>query len=364
MASRRFVVCNCWSLRGRGFDTIPRMVSRLLCFRCVVCVLLFAGVLPAQELKGWTPGKGFGWVWGPDDEVGALNAVTNPEYVLRAFQGVKKGKVYDLGVRLDNNSYKWPGHSTTSLVTYRSPASVKRNPASNPMAGHPRGLAWHSLALYMSDNLGTQIDGLGHITTGDDNHWYNGFTEDKYGTDAGILKADADSVPPLVLRGVLIDVAGWKGVDALPANFAIGPDELQGALAKQGIAIEPGDAVFIRTGTLRYWGDAGNDHAAIAAHDSAGLSLAGAKWLVEHKGVVLIGGDTSGVEVGLDPSLPKGVVNAVHEYLLVEQGVHLAEFHNMEALAANKVNRFLYIATTNRLKGAVAGTAMRPIAIE
>jgi kynurenine formamidase len=321
---------------------------------------------PAQSpaLRGWTPGKGFGWVWGPNDEVGALNAVANPAYVMKALREVKSGKTYDLGVLCDANSYKWPGHSATSLVTFRSPEQIKRDAATNPFAQHPRGLAWHSLALYMSDNLGTQIDGLGHITTGADNHWYNGFQEAQHGTNFGITKADADTIPPVILRGVLIDVAGWKGVEALPGNFAIGPAELQAALAKQKVTLEPGDAVFLRTGTLRYWGATGADHAKLAAHDSAGLTLAGAKWLVEQKGVVFIGGDTSGVEVGVDPALPKGVSNAVHEYLLVEQGVHIGEFHNLEALAANKVYRFTYFATTNRLKGAVAGTALRPIAIE
>jgi len=318
----------------------------------------------SQRLPGWTPGKGFGWVWGANDEVGALNAVANPAYVMKALREVKTGKTYDLGVLCDANSYKWPGHSATSLVTFRSPELIKRDAATNPFAQHPRGLAWHSLALYMSDNLGTQIDGLGHITTGADNHWYNGFKEARHGTNFGITKADADTIPPVILRGVLIDVAEWKGVEALPGNFAIGPAELQAALERQKVAIEPGDAVFIRTGTLRYWGATGADHAKLAAHDSAGLTLAGAKWLVEQKGVVFIGGDTSGVEVGVDPALPKNVSNAVHEYLLVEQGVHIGEFHNLETLAANKVYRFTYFATTNRLKGAVAGTALRPIAIE
>ena len=118
----------------------------------------------------------------------------------------------------------------------------------------------------------------------------------------------------------------------------------------------------MRTGTLRYWGDNGADHEKLAEHDSAGLTLQGAKWLVEQQGAVLIGSDTSGLEVSGDPALP-GVVNPVHEYLLIDQGVHIGEFHNLEELARDKVYRFVYMATTNRLLGTVAGTAMRPIAI-
>ena len=327
--------------------------------------VIFCGlsVLPAQDPKGWTKGKGYGWVYGKQDEVGALNAINSPAHVLRALKDVKTGRIYDLGVRIDRTSYKWPGHSPTEIMSFRSPEGLKRTKDIGGFDTHPRQLAFHSCALFISDNVGTQIDGLGHITTGADNHWYNGFREQDHSGDFGITKADADSIPPIVGRAILIDVAAWKSVDALPSNFPIGSKELQGALAAQKVDVQPGDIVLIRTGTLRYWGETGSDHDKIRQHDSAGLTLEGAKWLVEQKGAVMVGSDTSGVEVGSDPALP-GIVNPVHEYLLIDQGVHLAEFHNLEGLAANKVYRFTYAAMTNRLKGTVAGTAMRPIAIE
>jgi kynurenine formamidase len=331
--------------------------------RTAAALALFAALASAQAPKGWTRSKGFGWVYGKDDEVGALNAISSPEFILRALRDIKKGRVYDLGVRVDRTSYKWPGHSPTEILSFRSPEGVKRDRDIAGFVNHPKRLAFHSCALFISDNVGTQIDGLGHITTGEDNHWYNGFREAEHGGDFGIRKADADSIPPVIGRAILIDVASWRGVDALPGNFPIGPKELQAALAAQGMDVTPGDIVFIRTGALRYWGDTGADHAKLAQHDSAGLTLAGAKWLVEQKGAVFIGGDTSGVEVGTDPDLP-GAVNPVHEYLLIEQGVHLGEFQNLEELSRNKVYRFTYVAMTNRLKGAVAGTALRPIAIE
>jgi len=336
------------------------------CVASLLIVALLAGTasLRAQTLKGWTKGKGFGWVWGSQDETGALNAILTPERILKAMQRVEKGKVYDLGVPLDQFSYKFAGHSPTSIVSYRSPEGIKRGGDIPGMGeGHKKKMGFHSCALYISDNLGTQIDGLGHITVGDDNHWYNGFKESDWGGDFGVRKADAEGIPPVIGRAVLIDVAAQQGVDALPSNFAITSKELQAALAAQKMDVEPGDIVFVRTGTLRYWGANGSDHAKIAQHDSAGLALDGAKWLVEQKGAVMIGGDTSGVEVGQDPALP-GAVNPVHEYLLVEQGIHLGEFHNLEELSRNKVYRFTYVAMTNRLIGTVAGTALRPIAIE
>ena len=321
---------------------------------------LVAGITAAQTPKGWTKGKGYGWVYGPKDEIGALNAVNTPEHIARALREAKSGKVYDLGVRIDRTSYKWPGHSPIEVMSYRSPEGLKRGKDLPAFARHPHGLGFHSCALFISDNVGTQIDGLGHITSGNDNHWYNGYRESEYGTDFGILRADADTIPPVIARAVLIDVAAWKGVEALPGKFAIGPAELQAALKAQATDVEPGDIVLIRTGVMRYWGETGADHARLAEHDTAGITLTGAKWLVAEKGAVMIGADTSGLEVA---NAPGERMLPVHEYLLVEQGVHIGEFHYLEQLSRDKAWRFTYFAVTNRIKGAVAGTAMRPLAL-
>lgn len=330
-----------------------------------LALTIAAGCLfaPGAFAQGWQKGKGYGWTFGATDERGAINTVNSPAKILAAMKAVKTGRVFDMGVPVDRTSYKWPGHSPTEVMSYRSPEGEKRAPDTSPFKGHPSGLGWHSCALFISDNVGTQIDGLGHITTGADNHWYNGFKESDHGTDFGLRKADADQIPPIIARGVMIDVAAWKGVDALPSNFAIGSKELQAALARQKVDVEPGDVVMIRTGTLRYWGASGADHAKIAQHDSAGITLEAAKWLVEQKGAVMVGSDTSGLEVGVDPAM-KNYPNAVHEYLLVKQGVHIGEFHNLEGLSRAGVSRFTYVGTTNRVRGAVAGFALRPIAIE
>ena len=137
---------------------------------------------PDHELKGWKKGRGWGWVWGKDDEVGSLNAMT-PQAVLEAIGLVKQGKVYDLGIDYDRTSYKWPGHSPGEIISFRTPEGVKRQqdldftaPSVNPAL-----LAWHSCALFINDNVATQIDSLGHVTTGEDNHWYNGFHRGRVG---------------------------------------------------------------------------------------------------------------------------------------------------------------------------------------
>jgi kynurenine formamidase len=318
----------------------------------------------SPAIKGWKKGKGWGWIWGKDDEVGSLNAMT-PETIRAALGLVKEGKVYDLGVPYDRTSFKWPGHSPGEILTFRSPEGVRRQGDFAPAVDrklNPQKVGWHSCALFINDNVATQIDGLGHVTTGDDNHWYNGFKEADWGGNWGVRKCDATTIPPVVTRGVLIDVAGARKVEALPAHYKITAADLQAALAKQKTTLRPGDTVLIRTGTCRYWGEAGGDHKKLGEHDSAGIDLGAARWLVEQQGAILIGSDTSGLEQLPGPGEPSSFI-PVHQYLLIEQGVHIGEFHNLEQLAKDGVYEFCYVCMTNKIRGTVAGFCLRPVAI-
>ena len=247
---------------------------------------------------------------------------------------------------------------------------MKRQGDLPSIVADPSKTAWHSSALFINDNVATQIDGLGHVTTGDDNHWYNGFKEQDWGGNWGVRKCDATTIPPIVARGVLIDVAGFKNVEALPAHYAITVEDLEGALRRQNVELKPGDVVLIRTGVLRYWGETGNDEKGqIKEHDSAGINLESAKWLVEQNGTMLIGSDTSGLEYAPKPENAdayrakyKSFI-PVHTYLLIQQGVHIGEFHQLEELARDKVYEFCYVCSVNRIKGTVAGFTLRPIAM-
>lgn len=317
----------------------------------------------SSSIKGWTEGKGWGWIWGEEDEVGALNAMT-PSTVKAALDLAKEGVVYDLGVRYSRASFKWPGHSPCEVMTFRGPEGVKRQ-GDQPFAlpdVNSSGQGWHSCALFISDNVATQIDGLGHVTVGEDNHWYNGFREADWGGNFGVRKCDATTIPPIVARGVLLDIAGARGVDALPSHYGITPSDIDAAIARQNVTLRPGDVVLIRTGALRHWGEEGANVEQLAEYDSAGITLETARYLVEHFGAMLIGADTSGLEVN-PPQPTSDTFIPVHRYLLIEQGVHIGEFHDLEALARDKVYEFTYIAMTNNIAGTTAGFAMRPIAI-
>jgi len=331
----------------------------------IVAWIAFAadGKNAAPAAKGWKQGTGWGWIWGKDDEVGSLNAMT-PDSVLVAMRLAQRGQVYDLGVTYSRNSYKWPGHSPGEVLTFRGPEGVKRqldNPFIRPDV-NPSGMGWHSCALFVSDNVGTQIDGLGHVTVGDDDHWYNGFRERDWGGNFGVRKCDATTIPPIVARGVLLDIAGLKKVDALPASYAITPQDVDAALAAERVELRPGDVVLFRTGVLRYWGADGADTEKLREHDSAGISLETAKYLIERFGTMMVCADTSGLEVNPPPAGSDTFI-PVHRYLIIEQGVHIGEFHYLEDLARDKVYEFCYIAATNKIAGTTAGFTLRPLAI-
>jgi kynurenine formamidase len=338
-----------------------------------VGIALAAAATPllAQDagMKKWVQGRGWGWVWGAEDEVGALNEMTDQSRAA-ALRLASQGKVYDLGLPYDRNSYRWAGHNPGEIISFRTPEGVARQqdlPFTTPAGGNTGSTRWHSSAMFISDNVATQIDGLAHITHGEDNHWYNGFRESDWGGNFGVRKADVTTIPPIVARGVMIDVAGQKGLEALPSGYEITVADLEAALRAQNVDVTPGTVVLIRTGTARYWGENGSDHAKISGPDTAGIGMAAARWLVEQKGALMIASDTSGLEVlpprPQDSAAVGGSFNPVHVYLLVQQGIHIGEYHNSERLAADKVYEFAYVATTNAIRGTVAGTALRPMAL-
>jgi kynurenine formamidase len=158
-------------------------------------------------------------------------------------------------------------------------------------------------------------------------------------------------MPPIITRGVLIDVARYKGVDVLPDGAVITAAEVQATLEAQGTLVKPGTAVLVRTG---FYHHLSNDN--LSYRDAiAGLGLEAAQWL-HQQGMILAGADNMTVEAV--PPLD----HSVHRYLLVHHGVTHLENLYLEALAAEQVYEFLLIVTPLRLQGAT-GSWVHPIAI-
>ena len=333
------------------------------------------GVARAQETptvtpRQWQQGKGWGWVWGDGDELGNLNEL-GPELTKKAMSYVKNGDVYDLGLMYKRSSYKFAGHNPGEIISFRTPTGMLNQQDLDFVRSeedNSTNSTFASNALFISDNVATQIDSFGHFYEGDPPHTYNDFRYEDILSDWGLLKLGADTIPPIVAPATMIDVASSQGRDPLGESFAIGQEELEQALDDQGVDIDPLDVVLVRTGTAGVWmeGDGvGSNEEEMAKVDSAGLTVSAAKWLVEEKGALAVGCDTSGIEV-LPPTeqLDDGTsFNPVHVYLLVRQGVHILEYQNQEGLSQDGVYKFAYVLGVNKIQGTAAGTALRPIAM-
>ena len=284
--------------------------------------------------------------WGPADEIGTLNMMTDASRfdVLKQVAG---GKVYDLGVDLfvgmpiccgpfgDPSFQIWMTHT---------PA---RDTAKELLSYSGDGVSMYT-------HTGTHLDALNHFGL-NGKIWNQVSAEDALGV-RGWTKSGVDKYPPIIARGVLIDVAKYKNVVHLPASYAITVADLQDALKKQGTTLQPGDVVLTRTGLMTLW----PDQAKYRLADQAGLSLEAAQWLVEGQKAMLLGADSLGVE-SFPSKNPENFV-PVHTYLLVERGVSLLEALWLEDLAKDKVYEFLFIASPLKFRGGTA-SPVRPMAI-
>jgi kynurenine formamidase len=212
--------------------------------------------------------------------------------------------------------------------------------------------------------VGTQFDGPGHIgmrmTMGDgtvEDVYYNGFTGDDMYSPYGLRKLGIENVKPIVTRGILIDVAGLKGVESLPHRYEVTVADIRGALSRQGLdesALREGDALLFRFGWAKHWTNP-QEYSA----DPPGIGLAVAKWVVE-RGASMVGSDQASTEVG--PSPEPGLTFPVHQELIMKNGIFNLESLNLDELARERAYEFLFVFTPIRLKGAT-GSPGRPIAI-
>ena len=287
--------------------------------------------------------------YGPDDEIGVLNELTQA-HTLAILQRVSSGKTYDLSV---DNFVGMPGLADLGLgdppfhmwLTH-TPRGLRVEEVSP--AGSPLGLALYDDAYTLSAHTGTHIDALNHLGRGD--KIFNGYDASTYLSDKGWTKAGADKVPPIITRGILIDVADEKGMTMLPDSYAITIQDLQRAMKKQGISLQKNDAVLIRTGRMTAWPDPKE-----YVHNDPGITRESAAWLVD-SGAVIIGADNMGVE-----KFPMAE-DSVHVYLFTERGVCLLELLWLEDLAKDQVYEFAFIAAPIKMRGAT-GSPIRPIGL-
>ena len=289
-------------------------------------------------------------------EIGPIRDLPN-EQVLRAVRLVRRGKVIDLAVPRFRGMPLFPGHPAFEVHAFRTPRGLRVG-GDKPWGPHNDiGLGYMSEVVSGAMHSGAHIDALAHMTIGPEARWYGGSTADQHLGDFGPTRGDGSKLPPIITRGVFLDVPRYRGVDALPKGEPVGADELQAVAAAQEVAIEQWDVVLIRTGLLRYWPDAGH----LAEHRGAGPDLGAARWLVD-RGVVATGSDTETYEVqpAPDPGTPSNP-QPVHTHLLIEHGIYIMESIYLEHLARERAYEFLFVALPTKIVG-TTGSLIDPVA--
>lgn len=209
----------------------------------------------------------------------------------------------------------------------------------------PGGVSSAADAIAMGTHVGTHIDSLSHFSC---NGVFFGGRTVAHSFEHGMTELGADTIAPMIRRGVLLDIAGMEDVDALPADFEVTPDHLDRASKTE---IREDDIVLLRTGWARFFGDS---RRYINNLFAPGPGREGARWL-SARNIFAAGSDTVAFEKSPDPGMP------VHAHLLVESGIHIIEVLNLEELARDGVHEFLFVAAPMNIQGAT-GAPVRPLA--
>ena len=295
-----------------------------------------------------SPGEKGGWNrWGADDELGAANLLT-PEHVLAALRTARTGRVYPLAQPL--RMAGTPRSDTGMVVHVLSQDAGDYATGQVQQVGDGQSVATDYLFLRVHGSA-THIDALGHVWAGDS--LYNGHPSSAVGS-RGLLRCGIDKLPGIVTRGVLLDVAGWRGEPHLPAGHEITVEEVEACAASAGVEIGGGDAVLVRTGFNAVYAKDPD----LYIWEFPGIGLPAARWLAE-RDVVLVGSDNLGVEVRRRDApweLP------VHLHLLHEHGIYMVELLDLDRLAADAVHEFVFMGAPLPLAGGT-GAPISPLAI-
>lgn len=332
-------------MSNRPSQTVPGLI--LLLLTAHLALPLAAGA-QTRETGPWWPHP----IWGKDDRAGGSNWIT-PEKIRASLDLVTSGKVYELG-----QAYE----ASMPLFGQRS-YSLTIPPTVGPI-GRNRLVGNEEMITGELGQVGTQFDGPGHIgrrvTMADGSErdvYYNGFTWEEIGGRDGLREIGIEQIKPIITRGILIDIAGSRGVSILPPTYEVTLADVRAALARQGMSeadILPGDAILFHFGWAAHWANP-----AVYQATQPGIGLEVARWVADRK-ASMVGSDSPGLEVNPNPDAE--LVFPVHQVLITENGIWNLENLHFEELIADRVYRFLFIFTPVRFKGAT-GSPGRPIAI-
>jgi kynurenine formamidase len=259
-------------------------------------------------------------------------------------QRAASAKVYDLAQPLYAGVPHFPTHPPFAMSLSKQHGEfVLKNGGSSA-----------SELISLGGHTGTHIDALCHFSC--HGQMYGGDAPQQSPT-SGVTPHSVDTIPPIVRRALLFDVAGHTEMDALPHDFVITPDHLDRIAAARNIQVEAGDVVLLRTGWGQHWHDPHRyTTAGLAIHVAGpGPEEPAARWLSERR-IFAAGSDTLAFERIPSSTMP------VHIHLLVESGIHIIENLYLEELARDRITEFLLFAAPLKISGGT-GSPLRPVAL-
>ncbi len=297
-----------------------------------------------ERLRNW--GR-----WGADDERGTMNYVT-PEKLVAAAQLVRTGKVFDLGIPFDEAGPQ-PGGGRINPVHLMSQTGDRQL--------FPGGFRYADDYIFMPLQCATQWDSLAHVYY--DDYLYNGFSA-KDVTVVGAFHCSIEHQSKGIAgRGVLLDIARYKGVEWLDSGYVITPSDLEGAIAAQGgLVVGSGDILVFRTGWRRKFVVEKSPTAFMDGEPGLGQECCA--WLHERE-IAAVASDNWAIEV-LPGEDPDAVFN-VHMVLIRDMGMTLGEIFDLEELAADCASdgvwEFFFCAPVLKVTGGV-GSPINPLAFK
>lgn len=311
--------------------------------KLMLTVALCCGVATSVMADDWIKSK-----WGPDDEIGAANLIT-PESVLAASKLIKTGKTYNLGIVVDKDT---PAFSPRSLsVSILQPNQIETQGLGT------NGMTYNDDIFMGWLGIGPQIDGLGHI--GVKHTYYNGLKDSEFAKADGLKKLGIEKLPPMVTRGVLLDMAKFYAQDIVKEGTPYTREDIMAAAKDQGVEIRKGDTVLFHSGWLNLLDGEKQDHKRYVSVEP-GLGNSGAEYLAEI-GVVAVGADTWGLEAVPFEKGSDGVFS-VHQILIPKNGIYILENMETRELIKDGVKEFMFVLGAARIRGAVQ-MIINPIAI-
>lgn len=295
----------------------------------------------------WWPSR-----YGADDQRGTLNEIT-PQKIVAAARLVQSGKVYDLGRVLHANAPRFEGRYWQQTLVSSSYLINPRRLNGMPDGWGKNKINWITELVTGTMQIGTHLDGLNHLQIGD--RFYNGFQTREIVEDWGTNKLGIESVPQIITRGVLVDIARDRGVAEMKEGDVITPEDIEGALTSQEVTVGQGNVLLIHTG----WGSLWDVDPTRYTSGEPGIGMGAAQWLVE-KRIAMTGADTwsYGAVPGEDPDRPF----VVPQTLNAKHGMFIMENLDTSVLANEQVYEFMFVLTHYKTRGSTAAW-ISPIAL-